>query len=137
MCPQPQKNQQRVSFASSEQVIAIEPINNEEDKALLWYSKQDLKKVRSGEEKASKVDGQRRRDFVIALLGQQSEHNTLGIQDPKGLYQFSRACSKTSRQKALKDAREHEQEVKVLSREATIEAIDSVLDILALDDIFA
>ena len=66
-----------------------------------------------------------RRQFVNGVLEQQSEHQYLGFNDPKGLFQFSRAGSKSSRLHAIRTAQE------LSSCEELIESIDAVLDLLA------
>jgi hypothetical protein len=63
----------------------------------------------------------------MALLQQQNEHQQLGMQDPKGLFQFSRACSKKARQQALQQAREHEKEVQKLHQSTS--TLDSVVGV--------
>jgi hypothetical protein len=66
------------------------------------------------------------RDFVHGLLATQSEHQQLGIQDPRGLFQFSKACSKTSRQRAIEEARRLERQTKG----ELIDSINIVLNML-------
>ena len=64
----------------------------------------DLAKLGNKEYFEEKTKSLAQRDFVHGLLATQSEHQQLGIQDPRGLYQFSKACSKTSRQRAVEEA---------------------------------
>ena len=71
----------------------------------------------------------------MGLLQQQVEHNQLGLQDPKGLFQFSRASTKKSRQRALQQGRQHEKDVRQdvkPDNQKTIQYIDDVLDVLDL-----
>jgi hypothetical protein len=62
------------------------------------------------EQERSSLDKQRL-EFVQGLLEQQSEHQRLGFHDPRGLFQFSKACSKTSRQRAQLQAEETARQV--------------------------
>jgi hypothetical protein len=75
-----------------------------------------LKQSSSAQALPTELDRQLQKEFVMALLRQQSEHKKLGVNDPKGLFQFSKACSKKSRQQALKQARAREQEVNELNQ---------------------
>jgi hypothetical protein len=111
------------------QVKVVETVETEE-KASVWYTEKDLasfiyasdndpssssspmlEQSSSAQAFATELDRQLQKEFVVALLQQQLEHKKLGVNDPRGLFQFSRACSKKSRQQALKLARAHEQEV--------------------------
>ena len=47
---------------------------------------------------------ERRHAFVTDLLQHQYEHQQLGLNDPKGLFQLSRAASKPSRLRAIQTA---------------------------------
>jgi hypothetical protein len=79
---------------------------------LLWYTKDEMKTL----QKASRQEGAYvatnnagssqivRHRCVRAILEQQSEHQTLGITDPKGLFVLSRACTKVSRKIAQTEA---------------------------------
>lgn len=136
-------SKRRVQFCETEnKVMEVETVETEE-KASVWYTKKDLASIRSqctcasdndNDESSSspssrllkqssfaqafttELDRQLQKEFVMALLQQQLEHKKLGVNDPKGLFQFSKACSKTSRQQALKQAQVHEQEVKELNQ---------------------
>ena len=131
---------QRVTFSNTEQINVVDTIDQEE-KSSLWYTKQDLAASQSESCVCSASveclcqvgsDNEGRRQFVKGLLQQQLEHKRLGVYDPKGLFQFSRACTKHSRKRAQQLAKTHEQEVRRLSRENTLEIIDDVLNALDL-----
>ena len=77
---------------------------------------------------------QQRRAFVIGLLEQQYEHQRLGMKDPKGLYQFSRAASKQSRLRAIRIAEEDARQAKEISNEEALDIIDNVLNLIEEDD---
>jgi hypothetical protein len=128
-----QITERRVHFSETDQIKIVNTVKSEE-KSSVWYTEKDLAvihpqcsstavddeiKALNGCEEASlpvisAADQQRQKDFVMDLLQQQNEHKQLGMQDPKGLFQFSRACSKKARQQALQQAREHEKEVQKL-----------------------
>jgi hypothetical protein len=149
-----QQANRQVRFCETEQVKVVETVDNNDETSSVWYTRHDLANARSEDcsckkqrrhlDKAeetplmcicqliSDADRQRQRDFVMALLQQQVEHKQLGLQDPKGLFQLSRACTKKSRQQALQQGRQHEKEVLEES------AIDDALDVLLLQqDLFA
>ena len=76
-----------------------------------------------------------RRAFVMGLLQQQMEHERLGLKDPKGLFQFSKAASKQSRLRAIQIAKEDEREAqKIISQEHVTETIDAVLNLILSED---
>jgi hypothetical protein len=60
----------------------------------------------------SSSSADKRREFIETLLAQQWEHKQMGISDPKGLYQLSKACTKQSRLLAIRQAKEAAQQVK-------------------------
>jgi hypothetical protein len=127
-------SKRRVQFCETKnQVKVVETVETEE-KASVWYTEKDLasftyafdnepsssssrllKQSSSAQAFTTELDRQLQKEFVVALLQQQLEHKKLGVNDPKGLFQFSRACSKKSRQQALEQARAHEQEVEELN----------------------
>lgn len=78
---------------------------------------------------------QSHRNFVLSLLAQQWEHQQLGIHDPKGLFQYSKTCTKSSRQRALEKGKENAKEVERIMKENLESVIDSALDLLQYDDI--
>jgi hypothetical protein len=139
-----QSTERRVSFSETDQIKIFNTVESEE-KSSVWYTKKDLAAIRwqcsctvvDDETKAldnaceeaslpviSATYRRRQKEFVIALLQQQNEQKQLGMQDPKGLFQFSRACSKKARQQALQKAREHEKEVQKLHQSTpTLDAI--------------
>ena len=69
-----------------------------------WYSPDELSSFRKGE--SSATSRAVRKEFVRSLLNIQNEHKALGIQDPKGLRQMSRAISKESIKSAIQRAHE-------------------------------
>jgi hypothetical protein len=71
-----------------------------------------------------------RHHFVNSLLAQQDENQNMGINDPKGLFQLSRAGSKYSRQRAMKTANEQAKEATRISKENTVRILDTVFDLL-------
>jgi hypothetical protein len=135
-----QRPERRVSFSETDHIKIVNTVESEE-KSSVWYTKRDLAAIRSQcccttvddetnacEEASlpviSAADRQRPKKFVVALLQQQNELKQLGMQDPKGLFQLSRACSKKARQQALQQAREHEKEVQKLHQSTpTLDAI--------------
>jgi hypothetical protein len=152
-----QQANRQVRFCETEQVRVVETVDNDE-KSSVWYTRHDLANTRSEHcsckkqrrhlldkaketplmcicQLSSGADRQRQRDFVMALLQQQVRHKQLGLQDPKGLFQLSRACTKKSRQRALQQGRQHEKEVLeelTLDQQKFIQAIDHALDVLGL-----
>jgi hypothetical protein len=140
-----QQAERRVSFSKTEQVQMVETVENDE-KSSVWYTRQDLLLANilrsedcSCQQRLFDKDsprcicqlrgaGERQRKFVMELLQQQLEHKKFGIQDPKGLFQLSRVCSKQSRQRALQEGRQREKEVHQIKQERTLEVIDEVLD---------
>ena len=94
----------KVSFSDlTETVVVQSPPTRSETKNANWYSKEDITKFRSLTPEdclLSPGNSKLRKQRIQSLLSVQSEHRELGIQDPKGLRQISRAMSKQS----LKDA---------------------------------
>ena len=143
------------------QIVEFVALSKEDAKQVLWYTQKDLKDILrtkhleesppappsssldcsfSSFEKCaaqcSMEERQRRRhhnEFVTGLLRQQDEHRSLGIKDPIGLFQYSRACSKRSRQRALADGRNHAKHVKSFQerRQRTLDILDAALDLLS------
>jgi hypothetical protein len=54
---------------------------------------------------------------VDSFLAQQCENEKMGIDDPKGLFQLSRAGSKDLRQRAMKSATKQAEEAKKIGKE--------------------
>lgn len=79
--------------------------------------------------KISEQRHQAQRCFIQCFLKQQDEHRQLGIKDPRGLYQFSKAMSKNSKCRALENGKSVEKEC-AISKEELVHAIDYVLDLL-------
>ena len=79
-----------------------------------WYSREDLGTFLGDGGWNDNIRNKAKRCllFVRELLEQQCEHQSLGIQDPKGLRQMSRACSKRTREEARKSALQTAQEVR-------------------------
>jgi hypothetical protein len=157
MCTQT-RWQQRVKFSEVHKIAVVDTIDDA-DKPAIWYTKKDLSELRqslgqcscddcslSSSESAcctctplpsstpstSTEERKLRKDFIASLLRQQCEHQRLGLADPKGLFQFSRACTKKSRQDAIKKAKEHEKEVKSFmeQRKLLLGVIDEAMDVL-------
>jgi hypothetical protein len=63
-------------------------------------------------------------------MQQQEKKQNMGLEDPRGLFQFSRTCSKQSRQNALRlgnaPAKSFQER-----RQTTLDAIDDVLALLS------
>jgi hypothetical protein len=76
------------------------------------------------------------KDFVHSFLAQQYEHQQLGIHDPRGLYQFSKACSKHSRKRALLQAQDNARE-SFCTKDALVDSIDQVLGMLSTESFLA
>ena len=76
---------------------------------------------------------QAQKSFVKAFLAQQEEHKQYGIQDARGLYQFSKSLTKDSKRRAMEDAKslafDCQRDEAKSSRELVM-CIDNVLDIL-------
>jgi hypothetical protein len=138
----------KVQFSQDEQVRLIVDTFTQEDKPALWYTRTDLKEIRgqsscscipvddeNTKEAARKrmVERRRQREFVVSLLSQQHEHKLMGVEDPKGLFQFSRACSKLSRKRALQVGRDQEKEIKLFEerRQETLSVVDDAFELLA------
>ncbi len=70
-------------------------------------------------------------NFVRGILAQQDEHKMHRIEDPQGLFQFSKSLSKSSRRIALEAAKSLALDCKneIKPREL-VKYIDNVLDIL-------
>jgi hypothetical protein len=152
-----QQAERRVRFSKTEQVKMVETVENDE-KSSVWYTRQDLLRANIRSEDCScqqrpldkdaqdasqcvnevRADRERQRDFVIELLQQQFEHKKFGIQDPKGLFQLSRACSKSSRLRALQEGRRREKEVQQNPpQDQALDVLENVLDVLAQIDPYA
>mmetsp|Transcript_26697 Transcript_26697/g.74780 ORF Transcript_26697/g.74780 Transcript_26697/m.74780 type:complete len:256 (+) Transcript_26697:181-948(+) len=71
----------------------------------------------------------RQRALVVSVLEQQNEHKRLGIDDPKGLFQLSRRCSKISREQAQRKAAMDAKEARRILRD-TSRVIDDVLSLM-------
>lgn len=143
------KPNRKVRFCEDDQVEQVDIVENDDCDAV-WYTRQDLQEIRRQESSEGikddpavdcdnvscfKFDQQRQKEFVSAVLKQQLEHKQMGMYDPKGLFQLSKAFSKKSRQEALKVARNQEKEVKVYlsEKERTLDILDDALELLAAD----
>ena len=98
----------RVSFSDTGNKTIVVDSHLSNQKNEIWYSSEELKDFRSSssppateESKVTRTNKHRSTDLVRALLSVQSEHKALGIKDPKGLRQMSRACSKESIKEAI------------------------------------
>ena len=65
-----------------------------------WYSQSDFKRFRKETPDNFIQPNPCRQRLVKSILSQQWEHQKLGMSDPKGLQQLSRACSKDARERA-------------------------------------
>lgn len=70
-----------------------------------WYSPDEIKDFRK-EGDSPIFESSVRKDFVRSLLHVQKEHKDMGIHDPKGLRQLSRAGSRESIKKAIERAQD-------------------------------
>lgn len=134
------KNNRKVRFNEEKQVKEFDIVENDDCDAV-WYSSRDLQMIRSKDDELPssdcsaifhKFDHQRQKEFIEALLRQQTEQQKLGMIDPKGLFQLSKAFSKKSKERALQSARAHEKEVKDFAevKRKTIAVIDDALELL-------
>lgn len=135
------------------QIVEVEP-PSENDQGQRWYSAREVEAARasllqeermcmmlaSNQEYCKRIDPTtgvishgkiQAKSFVKALLAQQEEHKMYGIQDARGLYQFSKSLSKDSKKRALEDARSlaFDCQKEISSREL-VSCIDTVLYIL-------
>lgn len=143
------------------QIVEVDP-PSENDRGNCWYSAREVEAIRASllqEEEmcrmimatnsqdskvATKTKDpsfgivshcrlQAQRSFVKAILAQQEEHKMYGIQDARGLYQFSKSLTKDSKRRAVEEARslafDCQTETTTTSREL-VSCIDNVLDIL-------
>lgn len=136
------KMSRKVSFSEQKQIKEVDTVETDE-RNTVWYTRQDLQEIRRDETVTKdaglcdalfhKFDQQRQKEFISALLRTQMEHRQMGVNDPKGLFQLSKAYSKKSKQEALKTARAHEKEVKsyLEQKQNTLSIIDDALDLLA------
>ncbi len=70
-------------------------------------------------------------NFVRGILAQQEEHKMHGIEDPQGLFQFSKSLSKSSRKTAVEAAKSLALDCKnEIKPKELVKYIDHVLDIL-------
>ena len=84
-----------------DKVSTIELIESFHDqKTELWYSQSDMQRFRKETRDNFVQPNPCRRRLVKSILSQQREHQELGMSDPKGLQQLSRACSKDARERA-------------------------------------
>ncbi len=72
------------------------------------------------------------KDFVHSFLAQQNEQQQLGIDDPRGLFQFSKACSKHSRKRALLQGQDNARESS-RTKEDLADSIDEVLGMISTE----
>ena len=124
-----------VSSSSSSSSSSLERVN----KSVLWYTKADIDNDQTSQSHEENDEHDLRRNrkndvrqFVLNLLKQQQEHKSLGIVDAKGLFQFSKACSKNARQRALKAGKQHAVEVEMSWEERRQDTLNTLDDALAL-----
>jgi hypothetical protein len=77
-------------------------------------------------------EGRTVKDFVHSFLAQQNEQQQLGIDDPRGLFQFSKACSKHSRKRALLQAQDNARE-SFWTKEDLADSIDQVFGMISTE----
>lgn len=95
------KTGSKVSFDETmTTTFVVEPVCNTQNAS--WYSPDELSSFRKGD--GSLMNSSVRKEFVRTLLNVQNEHKAMGIQDPKGLRQMSRAISKDSIKSAIRRA---------------------------------
>ena len=136
----------KVSFNDCKQVTEVETVSNDE-RNTVWYTRQDLEEIRhacqnnTASERNAEVDcdavfhtfdQQRQKELTAAILKQQLEHRQLGMSDPKGLFQLSKAFSKKAKLDALKAGRAQANEVMTYreQQQQTINIIDDALELL-------
>ena len=89
------------SVSFDREVLTTELSENFHDqKTELWYSQSDFKLFRKEAPDNFIQPNPCRRRLVNSILSQQWEHQELGMSDPRGLQQLSRACSKDARERA-------------------------------------
>ena len=91
-----------VSFNEAPKTILVEPDSDNQNAS--WYSPDEIKDFRKKEVDSPLSGSSLRKDFVRSLLNVQKEHKDMGIHDPKGLRQMSRASSRESMKKAIERA---------------------------------
>jgi hypothetical protein len=109
----------KVSFNDiSTNTVLVDTETTASQRNACWYTPEELRKLDDDEdtvvdEEALRKQNERskiRREFVRSILERQTEHKTLGIDDPKGLRMLSRACSKYSRALAENSAQLNQSE---------------------------
>ena len=139
------KNTRKVRFDEEEQIVEVDIVENDERDSV-WYSPRDLQALRRGQQEQDDLpsndcstlfhtfaDPQRQKEFVALILLQQMEHQRMGMKDPRGLFQLSKAFSKRSKELALKAAQAHEKEVQqdyISLNRKTMAIIDDALELL-------
>jgi hypothetical protein len=102
-----ERKSSRVSFnEDATETIVVDPTSPQKDS---WYSSDELHRFRKSINTTENKPGRRasssmRKDFVRAILEVQSEHQAMGISDPKGLRQMSKASSKPAMTEAIRRA---------------------------------
>jgi hypothetical protein len=125
------RNDSKVRFSESTALTIVEQAQDViENKNEVWYSRDELKTLKSkssrqkaGDDNVEEDDddhaidpaeekrrSEMRQQFIRSILEQQSEQRKLGIDDPKGLRALSRAASKTSRKEAEEVAKINQSE---------------------------
>jgi len=149
----------RVRFSEAQNIRLIRA-DFSIDRGCIWYTKKELASgicqvcggsstanlpqqtpcVCDKEEDESDLpqwDNEFQKTYVTAVLNRQCEHREkLGAPDPKGLFQLAKSFSKRSRQKALKNGKAHEKEVRDMleeAKETTVQIVTDVLDIIDCD----
>lgn len=109
--PTLKKSSSKVSFDESVTKCIIFTEESSSNRNEGWYSPDEISKFRQAQRGDANGDTEQRnsllrKDFVRSILSIQSEHRAMGIVDPKGLRQMSRAASKKSMMDAIDRAKE-------------------------------
>lgn len=96
------KSSSKVSFSDMAETRVVEPHNGPQNES--WYTTDEIRTFRKTQR--SKSESASNKEYVRSLLSIQKMHQDMGIQDPKGLRQMSRAFSKESIKKAIERAHE-------------------------------
>lgn len=106
--PTMRKSSSKVSFSDMAETLVVEPHTGPQNES--WYTTDEIRAFRKTQR--SKSDTVSSKEYVRSLLSIQQMHQDMGIQDPRGLRQMSRAFSKDSMKKAIERAHDilHEED---------------------------
>jgi hypothetical protein len=125
--------QRRVHFEETLSVDVAE-VEWDEEQEKRWYTSKDIAILRASYQKEQFFEERPTvKDFVHSFLAQQNEHQHLGIDDPRGLFQFSKACSKHSRKQALLQAQDNARESFCTKEDPLVDSIDQILGMLSTE----